>query len=215
MVARRKAPLIQTCSRTQNRRTLLDSDPAARHSCRRSRNSRRSTRLQSHLSRPSRATLITTSALFSISCRVVAKKAAVTSNQQNLDSVIPTGAPQLFSCVRPFLKEGARRGAEWRDLSSISNTPRDPNHRLRTPLNILPRRRPTRNANPHCRLPVPHRPTAPARSLFLHAPNHFPRLLIAPERHQRLIDHHVVQYFISSGAQFFRKESRQFARPLN
>src|SRR5438552_11936763 len=50
MVARRKTSLIQTRSRAQNRRTLLDPHPAARHSCRGSRNSHRAARLQSHLS---------------------------------------------------------------------------------------------------------------------------------------------------------------------
>src|SRR5215469_17979369 len=96
-----------------------------------------------------------------------------------------------------------------------SRTSGHPDDRLEALLHVVVCRSPARSADPHRGLSLPHRPAAPAGSILLDAPNHFPRSLGRPEGDQHLIDHHFVEHLISGLNEPFSEPPRVRAGSLN
>src|SRR6202034_3506377 len=81
-------------------------------------------------------------------------------------------------------------------IPHILRFPRSSQHRLDTLIDIFVRRCPVTHADAHRAAVLPTGPAAPAGSIFLDSRNgplsFFPRT----ERHQNLVQYHVIQHFM-------------------
>src|SRR5207245_11645813 len=93
--------------------------------------------------------------------------------------------------------------------------PSNTQHGSQGTINITFRCCPRRDADSHGSMALPHRPSTPTRPLGLDAVNHPPRDFVVTERHEHLIEHHLIQNSITPIRESFCETPGVPARALD